>query len=99
MRIARQQAQMGNGASPLARSVEILLRRLLRVSGGICAILAATVLSGLLVLDVWWTADPHAVEAWPAHVSALGAWIFLQMTALALLSAGLSRHLRRRRTL
>lgn len=92
MCIAREQAQMGNGASPLARSARIALRRLLRLSGNVCAALAAAILSVLLVFEVWWTTHPEAMDAWaPAHVSALGAWIFLQMTALAVLSASLSR--------
>jgi len=90
MRIANEQAGRGSGASPLARSIETPLRCLLRVSGGLCAALAVAILSGLLVFELWW-ADPESLETWPAHVSALGAWIFLQTAALALLSAGLSR--------
>lgn len=91
MRIASRQAGMGKGGSPLARSVETLLRRLLRVSGRVCATLAVAALGGLLVFEIWWMAEPGSVEARPAHVSALGAWIVLQMAALAALSAGLSR--------
>ncbi|SCZ26372.1 hypothetical protein SAMN03080610_00938 [Afifella marina DSM 2698] len=79
----------------VARLVATSAPRLLRFGSAVCTLFAIAALASLLYVFAIWLMKSDVAEGWTTMTTMLGAWMFVQLAATAILCLGLSRLLDR----
>ena len=88
-------SQLGRRADLVARLVGNSSARLLRVASILSLLLALAALLALLYAVALWMLKRDLVEGWTTTISLMAVWMFVQMSATAVICLGVSRLIER----